>query len=188
MAILRSISDWLDNTSAAHRAGLDQASTIKPEESAQAWAVIESVYAAQLSDRALNWQADYRPKVHRRGDSQADWPRRLWRNGHISEYARRFGDALLNAKASHRCSLANTNPPASNARPVGMHVRRGGLPGWRSIGRSVTQKKMFPAQSATSCQELSSVSNSSVGIFATLAMKDAFPVLKAKAHDDSGSS
>jgi hypothetical protein len=95
-------------------------------------------------------QADYRPKVHRRGDSQADWPRRLWRNGHISEYARRFGDALLNAKASHwtpiivwvsavshRCSVANTNPPASNARPVGMHVRRGGLPGWRSIGRSV---------------------------------------------------
>jgi hypothetical protein len=55
VAILRSISDWLDNTSAAHRAGLDQASTIKPEESAQAWAVIESVYAAQLSDRALNW-------------------------------------------------------------------------------------------------------------------------------------
>jgi hypothetical protein len=146
-------------------------------------------------------QADYRPKVHRRGDSQADWPRRLWRNGHISEYARRFGDALLNAKASHwtpiivwvsavshRCSVANTNPPASNARPVGMHVRRGGLPGWRSIGRSVTQKKMFPAQSATSCQELSSVSNSSVGILATLAMKAAFPALKAKAHDDSGSS
>jgi hypothetical protein len=47
---------------------------------------------------------------------------------------------------------------------------------------------MFPAQSATSCQELSSVSNSSVGILATLAMKAAFPALKAKAHDDSGSS
>jgi hypothetical protein len=28
---------------------------LKPEESAQAWAVIESVYAAQLSERALNW-------------------------------------------------------------------------------------------------------------------------------------
>ena len=28
---------------------------LKPEESAQAWAVIESVYAALLSDRALNW-------------------------------------------------------------------------------------------------------------------------------------
>jgi hypothetical protein len=31
---------------------------LKPEESAQAWAVIESVYAAQLSDKALNWLTD----------------------------------------------------------------------------------------------------------------------------------
>ena len=28
---------------------------LKPEESAQAWAVIESVYAAQLSEKALHW-------------------------------------------------------------------------------------------------------------------------------------
>jgi hypothetical protein len=31
---------------------------LKPEESAQAWAVIGSVYAAQLSDKALKWLID----------------------------------------------------------------------------------------------------------------------------------
>jgi hypothetical protein len=31
---------------------------LKPEESTQAWSVIQSVYAAQLSDRALNWLTD----------------------------------------------------------------------------------------------------------------------------------
>ena len=31
---------------------------LKPEESAQAWAVIGSVYAALLSDKALKWLAD----------------------------------------------------------------------------------------------------------------------------------
>jgi hypothetical protein len=31
---------------------------LKPEESTQAWAVIESVYAAQLSDKALKWLTD----------------------------------------------------------------------------------------------------------------------------------
>ena len=30
-------------------------SFLKPEETTQAWSVIQSVYAAQLSDRALNW-------------------------------------------------------------------------------------------------------------------------------------
>jgi hypothetical protein len=28
---------------------------LKPEDSTQAWSVIESVYATQLSERALNW-------------------------------------------------------------------------------------------------------------------------------------
>ena len=31
---------------------------LKPEETNQAWSVIQSVYAAQLSDRALNWLTD----------------------------------------------------------------------------------------------------------------------------------
>jgi hypothetical protein len=31
---------------------------LKPEETTQAWSVIQSVYAAQLSDRALNWLTD----------------------------------------------------------------------------------------------------------------------------------
>ena len=31
---------------------------LKPEESTQAWAVIGSVYAAQLSDKALKWLTD----------------------------------------------------------------------------------------------------------------------------------
>jgi hypothetical protein len=31
---------------------------LKPEDSNQAWSVIESVYATQLSDRALNWLTD----------------------------------------------------------------------------------------------------------------------------------
>jgi hypothetical protein len=31
---------------------------IKPEDSNLAWSVIESVYATQLSDRALNWLTD----------------------------------------------------------------------------------------------------------------------------------
>jgi hypothetical protein len=31
---------------------------LKPEETNQAWSVIESVYAAQLSDRALDWLID----------------------------------------------------------------------------------------------------------------------------------
>jgi hypothetical protein len=31
---------------------------LKPEDSTQAWSVIESVYAAQLSERALNWLTD----------------------------------------------------------------------------------------------------------------------------------
>jgi hypothetical protein len=53
---------------------------------------------------------------------------------------------------SHRCNVANTTPPARSASPVGMHVSRGGLSGWRSIGISVKQKKMFPAESITSCQ------------------------------------
>ena len=32
---------------------------LKPEEGAQAWAVIGSVYAALLSDKALKWLADH---------------------------------------------------------------------------------------------------------------------------------
>ena len=31
---------------------------LKPEDSTQAWSVIQSVYANQLSDRALNWLTD----------------------------------------------------------------------------------------------------------------------------------
>ena len=31
---------------------------LKPEETTQAWSVIEGVYATQLSDRALNWLTD----------------------------------------------------------------------------------------------------------------------------------
>jgi hypothetical protein len=31
---------------------------LKPEDSTQAWSVIESVYATQLSERALNWLTD----------------------------------------------------------------------------------------------------------------------------------
>ena len=31
---------------------------LKPEDSTQAWSVIESVYATQLSDKALNWLTD----------------------------------------------------------------------------------------------------------------------------------
>ena len=31
---------------------------LKPEETTQAWSVIEGVYAAQLSERALNWLTD----------------------------------------------------------------------------------------------------------------------------------
>jgi hypothetical protein len=31
---------------------------LKPEETTQAWSVIEGVYATQLSDRALNWPTD----------------------------------------------------------------------------------------------------------------------------------
>jgi hypothetical protein len=31
---------------------------LKPEETAQAWSVIQSVYATQLSERALNWLTD----------------------------------------------------------------------------------------------------------------------------------
>jgi hypothetical protein len=31
---------------------------LKPEEATQAWSVIESVYATQLSERALNWLID----------------------------------------------------------------------------------------------------------------------------------
>src|SRR6516165_7702159 len=31
---------------------------LKPEDSTQAWSVIEGVYANQLSDRALNWLTD----------------------------------------------------------------------------------------------------------------------------------
>jgi hypothetical protein len=32
--------------------------SLKPEDSTQAWSVIESVYATQLSERALNWLTD----------------------------------------------------------------------------------------------------------------------------------
>jgi hypothetical protein len=31
---------------------------LKPEDSTQAWSVIQSVYATQLSERALNWLTD----------------------------------------------------------------------------------------------------------------------------------
>ena len=31
---------------------------LKPEETTQAWSAIQSVYAAQLSDRALDWLID----------------------------------------------------------------------------------------------------------------------------------
>jgi hypothetical protein len=31
---------------------------LKPEETTQAWSVIQSVYATQLSERALNWLTD----------------------------------------------------------------------------------------------------------------------------------
>ena len=31
---------------------------LKPEETTQAWSVIDSVYRTQLSDRALNWLTD----------------------------------------------------------------------------------------------------------------------------------
>jgi hypothetical protein len=31
---------------------------LKPEETTQAWSVIESIYATQLSDRALDWLID----------------------------------------------------------------------------------------------------------------------------------
>jgi hypothetical protein len=31
---------------------------LKPEETSQAWSVIEGVYATQLSERALNWLTD----------------------------------------------------------------------------------------------------------------------------------
>src|SRR6516164_5492575 len=47
----------------------------------------------------------------------------------------------------------------------------GGLPGCRSIGISVKQKKMLPAESATSCQQFCSISNniwSNARIFALL--------------------
>jgi hypothetical protein len=33
---------------------------LKPEDSTQAWAVIQSAYATQLSERALNWLTDNR--------------------------------------------------------------------------------------------------------------------------------
>ena len=72
---------------------------------------------------------------------------------------------------SHKCRVANTNPPSSKAAAVGMHVSNGGLMGWRSIGISVKQKKRLPAESTMSCQRscLISESNcSSVSIFATL--------------------
>ena len=52
-----------------------------------------------------------------------------------------------------------------------MYMSDGGLPGCRSIGISVKQKKMLPAESATSCQQFCSISNSnssSAGIFAIL--------------------
>lgn len=55
-----------------------------------------------------------------------------------------------------------------------MHVRSGGLPGWRSIGMSVKQKKMLPAESATSCQRSSSICSSncwSASILANFVLK-----------------
>ena len=82
---------------------------------------------------------------------------------------------------SHKCRLANTNPPANNASAIGMHVKSGGLAGWRSIGMRVKQKKILPAESVRSCQRLFSARNSnwsSVGIFAILAvMKRDFPAI-----------
>ena len=82
---------------------------------------------------------------------------------------------------SHKCIVANTNPPSSKATAVGMHVSKGGLTGWRSIGTSVTLKKMLPAESTISCQRSGPISesNSPTRIFAIPPARDS-PCLKGR--------